>query len=76
MITLNDILNKGILDTQLGVKVYEFDDMSGHMLYSGKVGFIGGIKFMRFFRRYRDTRVRFIQKHSDEYKELLITLQV
>lgn len=30
---------------------------------------------LRMVKRYRNARVRFIHKHLDEYKELLIKLQ-
>lgn len=75
MVTLHDIVNEGIIDAQIGVNVYELNDMNGQLLYSGKIGFMGGTQFTKFFKRYRNARVRFIHKHLDEYKELLITLQ-
>ena len=36
MVTLQDIVNEGIIDAQIGVNVYEFNDMNGQLLYSGK----------------------------------------
>ena len=33
MVTLQDIVNEGIIDAQIGVNVYEFNDMNGQLLY-------------------------------------------
>lgn len=54
--------------------IYDFEDMNGNLIYSSKLGCYGGTAFNKFLTENKNRRIRWVRKHRDEYKELLIIL--